>query len=65
VKREDKSLREIVIELTKETGIVPCTKLREQVDYLVFAKATSWLFQQVNNFIKLINERKKNLPLLP
>lgn len=39
MKREDKSTREIVVELTKETGILPCIKLKEKMDYLAFAKA--------------------------
>jgi 2-dehydro-3-deoxyphosphogluconate aldolase/(4S)-4-hydroxy-2-oxoglutarate aldolase len=35
----DKSIREIVIEATKATGILPCIKLHQRADYLAYAKA--------------------------
>jgi 2-dehydro-3-deoxyphosphogluconate aldolase/(4S)-4-hydroxy-2-oxoglutarate aldolase len=37
--REDKSLREIVIEQTKLTGILPCIKLHRKDDFLAYAQA--------------------------
>ena len=37
--RSDQSLREIVIEQTKSTGILPCIKSKSKVDYLAYAKA--------------------------
>jgi 2-dehydro-3-deoxyphosphogluconate aldolase/(4S)-4-hydroxy-2-oxoglutarate aldolase len=35
----DKSIREIVVEETKATGILPCIKLHKRADYLAYAKA--------------------------
>ena len=37
--RSDQSLREIVVEQTKQTGIVPCIKLKAVADYLAYARA--------------------------
>ena len=37
--RDDRSVREIVIEQTKATGILPCIKLKEQDDVLAYAQA--------------------------
>ena len=37
--RTDKSIKEIVIEKTKETGILPCIKLHEKDDFLAYAQA--------------------------
>jgi len=37
--RTDKTLREMVIEQTKSTGIVPCIKLKNKADYLAYAQA--------------------------
>jgi len=37
--RTDKSLKEIVIEQTKATGILPCIKLKQKDDFLAYAKA--------------------------
>ena len=36
--RTDKSLKEIVIEQTKATGILPCIKLKQKDDFLAYAK---------------------------
>jgi 2-dehydro-3-deoxyphosphogluconate aldolase/(4S)-4-hydroxy-2-oxoglutarate aldolase len=37
--REEKNLRERVVEHTKSTGILPCIKLHEKDDFLAYAKA--------------------------
>lgn len=37
--RMDKSIKEIVVEKTKETGILPCIKLHEKDDFLAYAQA--------------------------
>jgi 2-dehydro-3-deoxyphosphogluconate aldolase / (4S)-4-hydroxy-2-oxoglutarate aldolase len=37
--RDDKSLKEIVIEQTKATGILPCIKLKAKDDFLAYATA--------------------------
>ena len=37
--RNDQSLKEIVIQQTKATGILPCIKLKEKQDYMPFAQA--------------------------
>ncbi|MHB0956937.1 MAG: bifunctional 4-hydroxy-2-oxoglutarate aldolase/2-dehydro-3-deoxy-phosphogluconate aldolase [Pirellulaceae bacterium] len=37
--REDKNRKEIVIEQTKMTGILPCIKLKKQDDFLGYAQA--------------------------
>ena len=37
--RSDKSLREIVIEQTKATGVLPCIKLKAKDDFLAYAQA--------------------------
>ena len=37
--REDKNLRDIVVEQTKKTGVLPCIKLHEKDDFLGFAQA--------------------------
>lgn len=37
--RTDKTLREIVVEQTKATGILPCIKLHRKADYLAYAQA--------------------------
>jgi 2-dehydro-3-deoxyphosphogluconate aldolase/(4S)-4-hydroxy-2-oxoglutarate aldolase len=37
--REDKTLRELVVEQTKLTGILPCIKLHDTKNYLDYAKA--------------------------
>ncbi|MHB8863314.1 MAG: bifunctional 4-hydroxy-2-oxoglutarate aldolase/2-dehydro-3-deoxy-phosphogluconate aldolase [Pirellulaceae bacterium] len=37
--REDKNRKEIVIEQTKMTGILPCIKLKKQDDFLRYAQA--------------------------
>lgn len=37
--RTDQSLKELVIEKTKRTGILPCIKLHEKSDYLAYAQA--------------------------
>jgi 2-dehydro-3-deoxyphosphogluconate aldolase/(4S)-4-hydroxy-2-oxoglutarate aldolase len=37
--RMDKSIKEIVVEKTKETGILPCIKLHQKDDFLAYAQA--------------------------
>lgn len=37
--REDRSLKEIVMEQTKATGILPCIKLRKKDDFIAYAQA--------------------------
>lgn len=37
--RTERSIKEIVIEKTKETGILPCIKLHEKDDFLAYAQA--------------------------
>ena len=37
--REDRSLREIAVATTKETGILPCIKLKKVDDFVAYAKA--------------------------
>lgn len=37
--REDKTLREIVVEQTKGTGVLPCIKLHQEDDFISFAQA--------------------------
>jgi 2-dehydro-3-deoxyphosphogluconate aldolase/(4S)-4-hydroxy-2-oxoglutarate aldolase len=37
--RDDRSLREKVVAATKETGILPCIKLKEKQDCMAYAKA--------------------------
>lgn len=37
--RTDKSLKELVVEHTKATGILPCIKLKEKDDFLAYARA--------------------------
>jgi 2-dehydro-3-deoxyphosphogluconate aldolase/(4S)-4-hydroxy-2-oxoglutarate aldolase len=37
--RSDKSLREIVVEQTKTTGVLPCIKLKAKDDFLAYAGA--------------------------
>jgi len=37
--REDKSLREIVVEQTKKSGILPCIKLHKKDDFIAYAQA--------------------------
>jgi len=37
--RDDTTLREKVVAATKETGILPCIKLKEKQDYMAYAKA--------------------------
>lgn len=37
--RDDKSLRDKVIEATKSTGVLPCIKLHEKADFLTYAQA--------------------------
>lgn len=37
--RDDRSLREIVVEQTKATGILPCIKLKAKDDFLAYAQA--------------------------
>src|SRR5512146_2291408 len=37
--RDDRSLKEIVIEQTKTTGILPCIKLKEKDDFIAYAQA--------------------------
>jgi len=37
--RDDKTLREAVIEQTKATGILPCIKLHHKDDFIAYAKA--------------------------
>lgn len=37
--RSDMSLREIVVQQTKEAGILPCIKLKKRDDYIAYAKA--------------------------
>jgi 2-dehydro-3-deoxyphosphogluconate aldolase/(4S)-4-hydroxy-2-oxoglutarate aldolase len=39
MERSDKSIKEIVVEKTKETGILPCIKLHEKDDFISFAQA--------------------------
>ena len=37
--RSDKNLREIVVEQTKSTGVLPCIKLKVKEDFLAYAQA--------------------------
>ena len=37
--RDDTTLREKVVAATKQTGILPCIKLKEKQDYMAYAKA--------------------------
>jgi 2-dehydro-3-deoxyphosphogluconate aldolase/(4S)-4-hydroxy-2-oxoglutarate aldolase len=37
--RNDQSLREIVVQQTKATGVLPCIKLKEKDDFLAYAQA--------------------------
>ncbi|MHC4799054.1 MAG: bifunctional 4-hydroxy-2-oxoglutarate aldolase/2-dehydro-3-deoxy-phosphogluconate aldolase [Planctomycetota bacterium] len=37
--RDDKTLKEVVVEQTKATGILPCIKLKEKDDFLAYAQA--------------------------
>ncbi|MHB1001913.1 MAG: bifunctional 4-hydroxy-2-oxoglutarate aldolase/2-dehydro-3-deoxy-phosphogluconate aldolase [Armatimonadota bacterium] len=37
--REDKTLKEIVVEQTKATGILPCIKLHKRDDFIAYAQA--------------------------
>ena len=37
--RDDRSVREIVVEQTKATGILPCIKLHQKEDFLAYAQA--------------------------
>ncbi len=37
--RDDQTLKEVVIEQTKATGILPCIKLKAREDFLAFARA--------------------------
>ena len=37
--RNNKSIKEIVIEKTKETGILPCIKLKQKDDFISYAQA--------------------------
>src|SRR5208283_3074792 len=37
--RSDKTLREIVVEQTKATGILPCIKLKAKDDFLAYSQA--------------------------
>lgn len=37
--RSDKSLKDIVIEKTKQTGVIPCIKLKKKEDPIPYAKA--------------------------
>jgi 2-dehydro-3-deoxyphosphogluconate aldolase/(4S)-4-hydroxy-2-oxoglutarate aldolase len=37
--RDDKSLKEIVVEQTKATGVLPCIKLKAKEDFLAYARA--------------------------
>lgn len=37
--RQDKTLKELVIENTKETGVLPCIKLKEKDDFIAYARA--------------------------
>ncbi len=37
--REERSLKQIVVEHTKTTGILPCIKLHEKEDFIAYAQA--------------------------
>ena len=37
--RSDKSVKQIVVEKTKETGILPCIKLKQKDDFISYAQA--------------------------
>jgi 2-dehydro-3-deoxyphosphogluconate aldolase / (4S)-4-hydroxy-2-oxoglutarate aldolase len=37
--RDDRSLREIVVQQTKATGVLPCIKLKQEDDFLAYAQA--------------------------
>jgi len=37
--KSEKNIKEIVVEITRETGIIPCIKLEEKDDFISYAKA--------------------------
>ncbi len=37
--RTDKNLKQIIVELTKETGVIPCIKLKQKDDFIAYAQA--------------------------
>jgi 2-dehydro-3-deoxyphosphogluconate aldolase/(4S)-4-hydroxy-2-oxoglutarate aldolase len=39
MQRSDKSLKQLVVDKTKETGVIPCIKLKQKDDFLAYAQA--------------------------